>query len=134
VNSYNGFSPQQRERAAAWLREQWRSDARPRPSRCCACGQDRGIFDAHAEDYSEPFGDQTDAYPLCYACHMMVHCRFRNHDAWEAYKEKVRAGGRIAPFLTREWYRFKDQCLEHWLDLDWVFGTPPVRDVLGEIG
>jgi len=64
---------------------------------------------------------------------MMVHCRFRNREAWEAYREKVRAGGRLKPFLTRDWYSFKRDLLDHWLNLDWTFGAVPVRAVLDEI-
>jgi hypothetical protein len=100
VNWYNGFSPAQRNRAQAWLRQQWAA-GRPRPRVCCACGQDRGVIDAHAEDYTEPFGDHIDRYPLCYRCHMMVHCRFRCSEAWDAYRRAIRAGAGYEPIYTR---------------------------------
>jgi hypothetical protein len=61
---------------------------------CCACGQDKGVIDAHAEDYSEPFAaGKTDEFHLCFTCHMILHCRFRNRSAWDRYRDAIRAGG-----------------------------------------
>lgn len=97
MNSYNGFSPAQRMKAQRWLNEQWDSGALPRPSKCCACGQTKGIIHAHAEDYSEPFGDHTHAYHLCYRCHITLHCRFRNRAAWNRYKQLLRDGWNWQP-------------------------------------
>ena len=102
MNSYNGFSPEQREKAQRWLRSQWESGALARPSTCCACGQTRGIIHAHAEDYSEPFGDQTHAYHLCYRCHICLHCRFRYPAGWEAYKVSLRQGAIWAPIFRAD--------------------------------
>ena len=99
MNSYNGFSPEQREKAQRWLRSQWESGALARPSTCCACGQTRGVIHAHAEDYSEPFGDQTHAYHLCYRCHICLHLRFRNPDGWARYKQALRDGWTWAPLF-----------------------------------
>jgi hypothetical protein len=109
MNSYNGFTPAQRNRAQTWLRDQWARGLRPRPSVCCACGQDQGVIDAHAEDYSEPFGDQTDRYPLCYRCHMMVYCRFWNQEAWSKYRAGVREGKRFAALQHRAFGQIKQQ-------------------------
>lgn len=100
MNSYNGFTGSQRAKAAAWLRAQW-ARGRPRPSTCSACGQTEGVIDAHAEDYSEPFGDHTDAHPLCYRCHLMLHCRFANDVAWREYVAAVKSGKRFAPCHSR---------------------------------
>lgn len=100
MQSYNGFSGEQRARAQRWLNAEWAAGRRRRPQRCEACGQDQGIIHAHAEDYSEPFGDHTDEYKLCYRCHMMLHCRFRNFMAWEHYRDQVRDGFQFAP-VTR---------------------------------
>ncbi len=100
MNGYNGFSPEQRNRAQAWLREQWDAGL-ARPSVCCACGQDQGVIDAHAEDYSEPFGPHLHQFPMCYRCHMMIHCRFRNPEAWDKYRAAIRSGIRYAPVFYR---------------------------------
>ena len=91
MNSYNGFSPSQRNKAQKWLNEQWKSGTLLRPSKCCACGKAEGIIDAHAEDYSEPFAaGKTDQYHLCRKCHLHVHRRFANPNAWIKYKESIK--------------------------------------------
>jgi hypothetical protein len=79
LKGYNGFSYEQRVRAQSWLNAQWRSGALARPVACVACGQTAHPIDAHAEDYFEQFRkDVTDAFHLCFICHMMVHSRHRN--------------------------------------------------------
>jgi hypothetical protein len=71
MKDYNGFSSAQRNGAQAWLRAEWASGRLAKPVRCCACGQDQGVIDAHAEDYSAPFrAGVTDGFHLCYVCHM----------------------------------------------------------------
>ena len=107
MNSYNGFSPAQRTRAQAWLNREWESGRLARPHVCCACGQSNGIIDAHAEDYSEPFqSGKTDEYHLCFICHMMVHCRFRNHTAWARYRSAVARGVQFRPYMRRDFQGF----------------------------
>lgn len=91
MKDYNGFSAAQRTRAGAWLRERW-AEGLPRPSKCDACGQTKGVLDAHAEDYSEPFGPHVYAFSLCFWCHMMIHRRFKAPDAWNAYRTLIRNG------------------------------------------
>jgi hypothetical protein len=110
VNSYNGFTAYQRTKAQKWLNQQWASFALAKPTKCCACGQDEGIMDAHAEDYSEPFqAGKTDAFHLCFRCHMMVHCRHRNKLGWINYKQAIKSGTVFAPFFRRDWDTFKNQ-------------------------
>lgn len=110
MNSYNGFSSAQRYKAQRWLNARWADGAFPRPSRCCACGQMDGIIHAHAEDYSEPFAHgKTDEYPLCFCCHMMVHCRFLNPAAWKRYREMIGEGWVHAP--VRSFPQFQGQLL-----------------------
>jgi hypothetical protein len=62
------------------------TDREPRPIRCDACGQTEGPIDAHSEDYSEPFGDHIGEHALCYRCHMAIHTREKNPEAWAIYK------------------------------------------------
>lgn len=108
MKDYNGYSGAQRDKAQRWLNAQWAAGAFPRPSRCCACGQTHGIIDAHAEDYSEPFAHgKTDEYPLCFVCHMMVHCRFRHPAAWAAYRRHIGNGYLFQPFYTRNFPLFQ---------------------------
>lgn len=102
MKGYNGFSPEQRDKAQAWLRRQWDAGALERPTVCVACGQTQGIFDGHAEDYTEPFGPHLQAWPLCYLCHMMLHCRFGGGaEAFERYVRILEAGYRFPAFQKR---------------------------------
>jgi hypothetical protein len=132
--SYNGFTGTQRNRAQAWLNKQWAVGAFNRPCQCVACGQTEGLIDAHAEDYSEPFAEgKTDAFHLCFTCHMMVHCRFGNAFAWLRYKRAIGSGIRYAAFRCRSFPTFKSYFLiNRWPSPDHV-GTAPKRLVLEEI-
>jgi hypothetical protein len=111
LNSYNGFTPAQRNRAQAWLRHQWADGSLPRPTVCCACGQPEGIIDAHAESYAEPFGPHLMQYPLCFRCHMHLHCRFRHPEAWDRYRAAVRCGVRFAAIYSRAFGVIEHQLL-----------------------
>lgn len=107
MKDYNGFTSAQRSKAQRWLNAQWGARTFHRPTVCCACGQRHGVIDAHAEDYSEPFTyEKLMSYPLCFICHMMVHCRFRNFPVWDAYREKVREGWRYPAFNGRNFPGF----------------------------
>jgi hypothetical protein len=113
MKSYNGYTPAQRNKAQAWLNSQWRAGKLQRPCVCHACGQKEGIIDAHAEDYSEPFAaGKTDQYHLCFQCHMMVHCRFRNLDKWRWYKQAVADGMTFEPYFARDFGRFSRDTLQ----------------------
>lgn len=115
MNSYNGFTPKQRNNAQAWLNKQWLSGAIKHPSVCMCCTQSKGIIDTHAEDYSEPFAiGKTDAYHLCFRCHMAVHTRFRNPTAFKKYVEAVAFGNVFKPFNRRDFPTFAKQHLDSW--------------------
>jgi hypothetical protein len=101
MNSYNGFSPQQRQDAFNWLKTQ----KRPEPTTCHACSQTEGPIMFHSEDYSAPYGDHIGQYHLCYICHMMVHCRFRAPERWLEYKRAVAQGFRYEP-IGKNWPLF----------------------------
>lgn len=141
MNSYNGFSPSQRNRAGAWIRAERAAGRLPRPERCVACGS-TGLIDDHAEDYSEPFGPHVHAFPLCYRCHMMVHCRHGSGArAFAAYLDELDAGRRWPAMVSRNFDEIRRMldagpALRAPLAL-WIEGDPPaladrVRDgVLG---
>lgn len=132
MKDYNGFSAAQRRKAQAWLNRQWRSGSMTRPRICQACGQDQGIIDAHAEDYSEPFAaGKTDQYHLCFRCHMMVHCRFRNMERWRSYRQAVAGGLTFEPFFERDFPRFTREALEG--EPQAVAFGPPREDLLKKI-
>ncbi len=135
MKSYNGFNGEQRVRAQSWLNAQWSSGALARPVACIACGQTAQPIDAHAEDYSEPFRKGvTDAFHLCFICHMMVHSRHRSQQAWRAYRHMVETGGRAIPVGGRRFLVFQQKFLTariipalfEWFD-------PPRRQALSEI-
>jgi len=127
---YNGFPGTQRDKAQAWLRVQWASGALKKPSQCVACGKKSGRIDAHAEDYSEPFaGGKTDEFHLCFACHMAVHCRFRNPDFCATYVAQVRKGYVAPLYGWPAWEEAMNGAQVRWIGP----GVLPGRDVLGEI-
>ena len=122
MKSYNGFTANQRNKAQAWLRKQWSEGVLSRPSKCCSCAITKGIIDAHAEDYSEPFAaGKTDQYHLCYRCHMMLHCRKHNSKHFLLYCALVCGGTQFQPFYTRDWGRFSRQMLDEF--------NPPIHGV-----
>ena len=134
MRAYNGFTPAQRAKAGAWMRVQWNSGAIPRPVRCCACGQEKGILDAHTEDYSEPYAaGKTDEFPLCFRCHMLVHCRFNGRETFCRYHGSIMEGDLYAPFYTRNFNAIIEQHLEGGTPEIIERRAPPARDVFKEI-
>ena len=120
VNSYNGFTPSQRMKALKWLKAQDREPVEV----CDACGSKANV-NPHSEDYSEPFGDHIGAFALCYACHMMVHCRFKNRDLWVIYRRGIRLARRLQdPPVT--WPVFRSKILAR-QDVQWQ-KSPGVRE------
>lgn len=98
MNEYNGFSGKQRELAGKWLNEQWSTGAIPKPSGCCVCGQTNGVIHAHSEDYSLPFmAGKTDKYPVCFNCHMIIHCKKHNQALYEKYQYLILTGTQFLP-------------------------------------
>ena len=108
MKPYNGFTPQQRQEAFNWLKEQ----NKPKPTICEACGQEWGLIEPHSEDYSKPFGEHIGKYGLCYICHSMIHCRFRAREEWLNYIENVEKKGLIYvnPYY-RNWLDFRTRFL-----------------------
>jgi hypothetical protein len=131
VNSYNGFSPEQRYRALDWLKGEYKAGRRHPPTVCDACGQTEGIIEAHSEDYSDPFGDNIGAFGLCYRCHMAIHCRFRNRQAWDAYRQALREGKHFQAMHSRNFPEFSKQL--RGTEVPFEAGPPPRRLVLDEI-
>ena len=108
MKTYNGFNHDQRMKGFRWLQGEYAAGRRARPTVCDACGQAEGPIEAHSEDYSEPFGDHIGRFGLCYRCHMAIHTRFDNGEAWEAYKLLI-AAGRIFHPIGKNFRRF---CIE----------------------
>ena len=107
MKSYNGFDAKQRYRALAYHKEQISLGNKPPKPECChACGQTEGVLVWHSENYSEPFGDHIGEHGLCYVCHMMIHCRFRNPRAWRYHIGQVSRGMMPEPMYSQNWKAF----------------------------
>jgi hypothetical protein len=105
LKTYNGFDHNQRMKGYRWLQGEYAAGRRARPTVCDACGQDEGPIEAHSENYSSPFGDHIGRHGLCYRCHMAIHTREKNPEAWTAYKHHV-AIGRIFYPIGKNFQRF----------------------------
>ena len=110
LKTYNGYHHSQRMRALAWLKAEYAAGRRQPPIACEACGQTEGPIQAHSEDYSEPFGQHIRRYRVCYRCHMMIHCKFKNAAAWETYKRHLHEGRIFLP-IGRNFHAFCKQSL-----------------------
>ena len=107
MKSYNGFDPKQRYKALAYHKEQIATGNKPaRPECCHACGQTEGVLVWHSEDYSEPFGEHIGEHGLCYVCHMMIHCRFRNRKAWQYHIGQLLQGRMPQAMHSQNWKVF----------------------------
>lgn len=114
MKSYNGFTPAQRSEAGRWLRGEFKKGTLKRPTKCCACGQTEGRIDCHQEDYSKPYGPHLIETPLCFNCHMILHCRFRNREKWDQYRARLREGYRFKQ--STSWRVFVNTFLEGEID------------------
>ena len=97
---YNGFSPEERDEGDKIIKKAIEEGRLPplNKTKCCICGQDKGVREYHCEDYS-PENILDDVVPLCKKCHMYLH---RWPDKWEAYKEEVKKA-RKEPFYSKYW-------------------------------
>ena len=95
--SYNGFSWPERAATIPVQNQYFAEHPDERPTTCCVCGASKGRIDLHLEDYTKPI---EGIIPLCYRCHMMVHCRFRAGVSWRGYKRDISAGAIFAPAYT----------------------------------
>lgn len=113
MNSYNGYEPKERYAALAWLKKEWAKGTRKQTPKCCdICGQTEGYLAYHSEDYSYPYGDHIGYFGLCYICHMMLHCRFRNPALMEQYIWALSEKRQYAPIHGNNWREFKTSCLQ----------------------
>jgi hypothetical protein len=135
MKSYNGFSPAQRMKALKWSRARRAAAGEPAaPSICDSCGQTHPPLTYHSEDYSEPFGPHIGQYALCYICHMMIHCRFRNPARWRTYKEAIRKGVIYDSYGTNNWQQFRnDFLMSNAFPNTYSLGEPKLNCLLDEI-
>lgn len=128
MNEYNGFSPQVRQRSCGYMKKALPAGVSAHKT-CMAClrraDEPRVYIDAHAEDYSEPFGPHIFAFGFCYPCHMMIHCRFKSPNAWNRYLLTLLQGDRLVWDGKRNWYEFR-KILSGYA-VEWERGVNPSR-------
>lgn len=87
MNSYNGFSNNERASVGRKQLAAIRAGTFPKPRRCELCLQTTGQVQLHNEDYSKPF---EDAHPICRSCHSALHIRFTKPERWKKRKQTIR--------------------------------------------
>ena len=133
LKPYNGFDHGQRMKGYRWLQREYVAGRRARPTVCDACGQTEGPIEAHSESYAAPFGDHIGRYGLCYRCHMAIHTREKNPEAWAIYKMQV-ALGKIFHPIGRSFRRFAAENLRRKLkDVPYMQRPAPVRTFLDDL-
>lgn len=113
-NSYNGYTPQQRDKKFKQLKALIASGTIPTASgRCDLCSDPDSPVEYHDEDYGEPFVWTPPAlYCLCLHCHRIkLHQRFARPDAWHTFVAHVRRGGYASdlknPEIKRELKKYR---------------------------
>lgn len=116
MRDYKKWSAQERTRSYNMTRQAKKLGLIPNPTRCCFCGQDRGILHYHNTDYDVTLelqpkllnGTATDEdkarimdalKPVCWTCHMMLHRGEKHPKSAEAYFASVKAGARYKPIF-----------------------------------
>lgn len=110
MEEYNGFTEQERLKGDRIIKKAIENGDLPplNQTKCCICGQNKGVREYHCEDYS-PENILNDAVPLCYACHRRLHKnKYNNPERWEHYKEEVRNGNLCPPHYTDYWTEYDD--------------------------
>jgi hypothetical protein len=133
VTPYNNFTSQQRTRALRWLNAEYAAGRRHRPTRCDVCHQTEGPIERHSEDYSFPFGDHIGQYGLCYRCHLMIHCRFKNPEAWENYKRHMHQGRIFVPIGRNFWLFWRQTLKQHGEGVPFRQGSPRAHTLLDDL-
>lgn len=124
MKSYNGFSAEQRMAAFNWLKAEVAAGRRTMTKpKCDACEQARGYLMAHSEDYSSPFGDNIGRWTFCYWCHMLLHCRLRAPDRFDAYRVMLVSGVRFVNPHGPNWGGVQR----------YLQGAAPAREPIGHV-
>ncbi len=115
MKSYNGFTPEQRQRGGELIKKAIADGILPplNTQPCVICGQDKGIRHYHCEDYSEE-NVVADARVVCWQCHMMIHTRFSHPQSFARYMlNVVLYGKRFEPvYRPNDWAKLN----QHYID------------------
>ena len=96
MNSYNGFTSEQREKKQRELNKLIKKGIVPKASgNCMMCNDPDAKVEYHDENYGEPYSwEVPHTYILCQHCHRhKLHKRFDKPLMWKSFKAHVRRGG-----------------------------------------
>lgn len=106
---YNGFTPAERAKGGAAYNAAIRSGVVKSPTQCEACQAAEGVT-GHNEDYETPL----QFFEVCFLCHMMIHCRYRDVGRWQLYLSLLDEGAVLA--RVSGWPEFREKYLSGDLD------------------
>lgn len=103
LTEYNGFSPEERDEGDKIIKKAIEEGILPdlHSIPCELCGQDKGVREYHAEDYS-PDKILDDVICVCKSCHLHIHAA-RKGDGWKKREEEIKKGIRHKPTYTKSW-------------------------------
>ncbi len=105
IGPYNIFTGKEREDGDKIIKQAIEEGKLPpfNKTKCCICGQNKGIRQYHCEDYS-PENILKDAVPICKRCHLRLHKNIdKNPEKWEKYLEDVKNGLILPPSYDPYW-------------------------------
>ena len=114
MNEYNGFSEKERLKGDRIIKKAIENGDLPplNQTKCCICGQDKGIRQYHCEDYT-PENILDDVVPICKRCHLRLHKNIDdNPERWKQYLEDVKNGLRLDPSYDNRYWTEEDDCEE----------------------
>lgn len=98
MRDYKGWTHAQRMASLYKTKKAIAQGIIPPPTVCNRCGQTEGLIDYHNHDYSDPI---IFLEPLCYRCHMVLHCEYRAPEICMKYWTEIDSGKRWPPIYTR---------------------------------
>lgn len=114
MKSYNGFSGEIRKENSKLIEKAVKVGLKQdsHETTCWICGQDKGIREYHAEDYSEE-NIVEESKIICWRCHRHIHAT--NHtDNWHKYEEDVDKGIVGKPVYRKGyWTEDDDKPIKH---------------------
>jgi len=121
MNSYKKWSGEERTRSLRLTNKAKKMGLLDEPKMCRVCGQTEGILHTHNKDYDVTLalvpkmidGTATKEevemvkevlVPLCWRCHMILHSKYRNSEAYKKYFEEVKDGKKCYPPVYKHDY------------------------------
>lgn len=90
TGTYNGFKGDLRDKVGQLQALFIRDGYMPPLTECYMCHQTKGRIAYHLEDYTDVLDSSM---PMCFMCHMVLHCTINRKPAlWKKYQEEVANG------------------------------------------